>query len=92
MNVDTRRAVGLLAHEPRDEGNVAQVELVGDAMDQNRVHARVAEDDFLAALRGRVTLKRRLGILEEERLQTGQLVDKLIRDLLGLRSSVLFRD
>ena len=68
-----------------NEGHLAQVELVRDAVHHDGAHAGVAEDDLLAAVRGGVALKGGLGVLQEQVLKTRQLGQELRGDLGCLR-------
>ena len=72
--------MGALAHETRNQGHATHEELVGNAMHKDGMHAGIREDDLLATVRRRIPLEGRLGILEDERLDVRQLVEKLLRD------------
>ena len=57
---------GVLGHHPRDQRDAQAVELVSHAIDGDGRHARVAEDDLVQALGGRVAVVGRLHVLGED--------------------------
>ena len=65
MDVDAGLGVGVLGHHPRDQRHAEQQQLVGEAIDRDRLEAGVAEDDLVMALRGRVALEGGLDVLLE---------------------------
>ena len=72
VDVDAGDAVRMLAHDARDQRDLQQVELVGDAVLDDRLHAGVAEDDLVAAHRRRVASVGRLHVQQHQPLQLRQ--------------------
>jgi len=60
MDVDAGYAVGVLAHDPGNQGNIHQVQLVGDTMDGDCGNVGIADDDLFKRPRRRITVKSRL--------------------------------
>ena len=56
VDVDPGEAVGMLGHDPRQERHPQFEEAVGNPVDRDGIDARVAEDDFIVAARGRVAV------------------------------------
>ena len=59
VDVDAGLGVGVLGHHARDQRHAQQQQLVGDAIDRDRLQAGIAEDDLVMALGRRVALVRR---------------------------------
>lgn len=72
VDVNAGRAVGVLAHDARDERNFALVELVRHAVDEDRVQAGVGEDDLLLAAGGGVAVEVCGHVLHEHGLDLRQ--------------------
>ena len=72
VDVDTCRAVGVLAHDARDERDLALIELVRHAVDEDRVQAGVGEDDFLLAAGGGIAVEVCGHVLHEHGLDLRQ--------------------
>ena len=74
--------MGPLGHHPRDERDFQLVQQMGQAIDRDRLEARIAEDHFVEVSHGRVAVVGGLHVEREHLPQLGQLLQKL--DRLGL--------
>ena len=61
--------VGVLGHHARDQRHAQQQQLVGEAIDRDRLQAGIAEDDLVIALGGRVALEGGLHVLLQHHAQ-----------------------
>ena len=74
MDVDAGLPLGVFGHHPGDQRDAQAVQLVGHAIDGDRRHAGVAEDDLDQALGGRVAVVGRLHVLGQGMPQLGDRV------------------
>ena len=85
--------MGVLAHDARDERNLALVELVRHAVDEDRVQAGVGEDDLLLAAGGGVALEVCRHVLHEDGLDLRQAAQEPVADgVRALAQLALVRD
>ena len=84
VDVDAGLAVRELGHHARDERHAELVELVRDPEDGDGREARVAEDDLVEVLGGRVAVERGLYVLGEGLAERGDRFEQADRDELGL--------
>src|SRR5436190_15942448 len=54
MDVDARLGMRVFGHHARNQRHAEQEQLMGDAIDGDRLQARIAEDDFMMTLRRRI--------------------------------------
>ena len=78
VDVNAGRTVGILAHDARDERNLALVELVRYAVDEDRVQAGVGEDDLLLAAGGGVAVEVCGHVLHEHGLDLRQAAQEAV--------------
>ena len=78
VDVNAGRAVGVLAHDARDERNLALIELVRHAVDEDRVQAGVGEDDLLLAAGGGVAVEVCGHVFHEHRLDLRQAAQEAV--------------
>ena len=71
VNVDARLAMGIFSHYAREQGNVLFIELMSHSVDCNSKEPRIAEDDFVIALCGRISLSGSYDILGKSPSQPG---------------------
>ena len=83
VDVDAGLGVGQFGHHPRNERHAQAVQLVGDAIDRDRLQAGIAEDDFVVALGRRVAAKGGLHVLFEHLADLRQPPQQFDRLLLG---------
>ena len=74
--------VGPFGHHPRDERHLELVQDVGQAIDGDRLQARIAEDHFVEVLDGRIAVVGGLHVERQHLAQLGKLLEEL--DRLGL--------
>ena len=89
VDIDTGAAVGVLRHDAGDHGNLPQVQLVGDAVDEDGEQAGVGEDDLLPVGGGGVAVKRGLDVRQQHLLDVGQLRHDSLCDVGGVRRLAL---
>ena len=56
MDINARDAVGMLGHDPGQHGHVEFEEAMGNPVHHDGVNPRIAEDDFVVALGGRIAV------------------------------------
>ena len=83
MDVDAGLGVGMLGHHARDQRYAEQQDLMGDAVNGDRLEAGIAEDDLVVALGGRVALEGGLDVLLQDQADVGQALEQLDGLLLG---------
>ena len=81
MDVDAGTAVGVLRHHPGDHGHLPQIQLVGDAVDEDGEQAGIGQHDLLPVLGGGVAVKNGVNIRQQKLLDAGQLLHHLAGDL-----------
>ena len=89
VDVDAGAAVGVLRHHAGDHGDAAQIQLVGDAVDEDGEQAGVGEDDLLLVGGGRVAVKGGLNVGHQHLLDAGQLLQYLTGQSSGGKGLIL---
>ena len=84
MDIDAGLAVGVLGHHAGDQRDVETIKLVGHAINGHGRKARVAKDDLVGALGGRVALERGLHVFGQCVTQLGKRLQETNHDRLGL--------
>ncbi len=62
VNIDTRDGMSMLGHNPRQQRDSLQVQLVRQPENRNCKDRRISEDHFIDALGRRIAVVRRLHI------------------------------
>ena len=89
MEIDPGSAVRPLGHHAGNEGDVAQVKLVGQALGSDGLDERVGDDDLLFAQGGRVTLEGSLDIGGQDFSEARQVAEKFHGDESRGRQEIL---
>src|SRR5690606_13016158 len=71
-----------------DQWDFLAIELMGNAVNGDSQHARIAEDDFIPTAGGRVSIIGRLNICQENPADFGESAKKLNRCLLSFRFKI----
>ncbi len=86
MDVHSRLVVRELRHHPGDQPDPHSVQLVRDPVREDRLDARVGEDQLVESLRGRVAVERGLDVLGDAVRDLGQPLEQLRDDLARVAS------
>ncbi len=81
VDVDPRLVVRELGHDPRDQPHAETVQLVGDAVREDRLHARIGEDELVEPLGRRVPVVGRLDVLRDTVGNLGEPLEQGRHDL-----------
>ena len=93
VDVDAGRAVGIFAHDARDERHAALIQLVRDAVDEDGIQTGVGEDDLLLAAGGGVAVEVCGHVLHEDGLDLRQAAQEAVADgVCALAQLALVRD
>ena len=83
VDVDPGEAVGMFGHDPRQERHPQFEKPVGNPVDGDGIDARVAEDDFLVAARGRVAVISGAHIAGQDRADGREVLEELQGELVA---------
>ena len=86
MDIDTRDAVGMLGHDPWQHGHIEFEKAVRHPVNHDGIDSRVAEDDFIMALGGRIAFEGGLHVRSQNAADFGYGLQGLQR--LGLAGFV----
>lgn len=89
VQVHASAAVGPLGHDAGDEGDVAQVEFVGGALEGDGFDEGVGHDDLLAAERGGIAVVGGFDVGLEEFADGGETGEELAGPLASERGEIL---
>ena len=84
MDIDARGAVGLLRHDPGNDGHPQLIQLMGEAVGADGHEGGVGQNDLLPALGGGIPLIGRVHIRADELLDVRQALFQRVRPGGGL--------
>ena len=86
VNVHPGAAVRPFGHDAGDKRDFAEVQFVREALHGDGLDERVGDDDFVLAQRGGITVERGLGVGLQERADAREILQKIERELVGVRA------
>ena len=89
IDVDSRNGMGVFAHDARNEGNLRRVQFMGDAMDADRLEARIRQDNLVQRLGGRIAVQRRLRVRQQDFTDFRQFHHQPFGDLLAIGEAIV---
>ena len=84
MDVDTRSGMGMLVEHPGNQRNPEFVKRMRDAMDRDRIDARIADHRFIGMRCGGIAVVGRLDIEAEHAAYLWQSIDEFMDDSINL--------